>query len=51
MTVRAIEHIGLTMPDLEQGSTVELVTYPSAQAYESRTSLRRWRPETTEQES
>lgn len=26
------------------GSTVELVTYPSPQAYESRTSLRRWRP-------
>lgn len=26
------------------GSTVELVTYPSAQAYESRTSLHRWRP-------
>lgn len=30
------------------GSAVELVTYPSAQAYESRTSLRRWRPEITE---
>lgn len=26
------------------GSTVELVTYPSPQAYESRTALRRWRP-------
>ncbi|MGJ9403549.1 VOC family protein [Arthrobacter sp. KK5.5] len=26
------------------GSTVELVTYPSAQAYEARTPLRRWRP-------
>lgn len=26
------------------GSTVELVTYPSPQAYESRTSLRRWHP-------
>ncbi|MEE9095933.1 VOC family protein [Pseudarthrobacter phenanthrenivorans] len=26
------------------GSTVELVTYPSPQAYESRTPLRRWRP-------
>lgn len=26
------------------GSTVELVTYPSPQAYETRTSLRRWRP-------
>ena len=27
------------------GSTVELVTYPSPQAYEATTSLRRWRPE------
>jgi catechol 2,3-dioxygenase-like lactoylglutathione lyase family enzyme len=26
------------------GGTVELVTYPSPQAYESHTSLRRWRP-------
>lgn len=26
------------------GSTVELVTYPSPQAYESTTHLRRWRP-------
>jgi catechol 2,3-dioxygenase-like lactoylglutathione lyase family enzyme len=26
------------------GSTVELVTYPSPQAYEATTSLRRWRP-------
>jgi catechol 2,3-dioxygenase-like lactoylglutathione lyase family enzyme len=26
------------------GSTIELVTYPSPQAYESRTELRRWRP-------
>jgi catechol 2,3-dioxygenase-like lactoylglutathione lyase family enzyme len=26
------------------GSTVELVTYPSPQAYESRIPLRRWRP-------
>ncbi|MGY4494533.1 VOC family protein [Pseudomonas sp. TE3610] len=26
------------------GSTIELVTYPSAQAYEQRTALRRWRP-------
>jgi catechol 2,3-dioxygenase-like lactoylglutathione lyase family enzyme len=26
------------------GSTVELVTYPSAQAYEEGTQLRRWRP-------
>lgn len=26
------------------GSTVELVTYPSPQAYETTTSLRRWRP-------
>ncbi|MBN9112276.1 MAG: VOC family protein [Pseudonocardia sp.] len=37
------------------GSTVELVTYPSAQAYESGTALRRWRPapsaDHTEQES
>ncbi|GAA4783041.1 VOC family protein [Actinomycetospora chlora] len=37
------------------GSTVELVTYPSPQAYESTTSLRRWRPvagaDHTEQES
>ena len=29
------------------GSTIELVTYPSPQAYESRTELRRWRPPTT----
>ena len=27
------------------GSTVELVTYPSPQAYEATTDLRRWRPE------
>ncbi len=27
------------------GSTIELVTYPSAQAYESSTVRRRWRPE------
>ncbi|MEC3853699.1 VOC family protein [Paenarthrobacter ureafaciens] len=27
------------------GSTIELVTYPSPQAYESRTSRRRWRPD------
>lgn len=26
------------------GSTIELVTYPSPQAYEAGTSLRRWRP-------
>jgi len=26
------------------GSTVELATYPSAQAYEAGTRLRRWRP-------
>lgn len=26
------------------GSTIELVTYPSQQAYENRTQLRRWRP-------
>ncbi len=26
------------------GSTIELVTYPSPQAYEARTKLRRWRP-------
>jgi catechol 2,3-dioxygenase-like lactoylglutathione lyase family enzyme len=26
------------------GSTIELVTYPSAQAYERHTSARRWRP-------
>jgi catechol 2,3-dioxygenase-like lactoylglutathione lyase family enzyme len=26
------------------GSTIELVTYPSAQAYERTTALRRWRP-------
>lgn len=26
------------------GSTVELVSYPSPQAYEARTDLRRWRP-------
>ena len=26
------------------GSTIELVTYPSAQAYEGQTSSRRWRP-------
>jgi catechol 2,3-dioxygenase-like lactoylglutathione lyase family enzyme len=29
------------------GSTVELVTYPSPQAYESGTTLRRWRPPAT----
>jgi len=27
------------------GSTIELVTYPSPQAYEATTDLRRWRPE------
>jgi hypothetical protein len=26
------------------GSTVELVSYPSPQAYEARADLRRWRP-------
>lgn len=30
------------------GSTVELVTYPSPQAYEAGTELRRWRPPVTE---
>jgi catechol 2,3-dioxygenase-like lactoylglutathione lyase family enzyme len=30
------------------GSTIELVTYPSAQAYEHHTDLRRWRPGLTE---
>ncbi|WP_370184912.1 VOC family protein [Rhodococcus wratislaviensis] len=30
------------------GSTVELVTYPSPQAYEADTELRRWRPPVTE---
>jgi catechol 2,3-dioxygenase-like lactoylglutathione lyase family enzyme len=29
------------------GSTIELVTYPSAQAYERKTELRRWRPQPT----
>lgn len=29
------------------GSTIELVTYPSAQAYERHTGLRRWRPAKT----
>lgn len=29
------------------GSTIELVTYPSHQAYESSTHLRRWRPQPT----
>lgn len=29
------------------GSTVELVTYPTPQAYERRTDLRRWRPDAT----
>lgn len=29
------------------GSTIELVTYPSQQAYESHTRLRRWRPQRT----
>ena len=29
------------------GTTIELVTYPSPQAYESRTHLRRWRPPRT----
>lgn len=29
------------------GSTIELVTYPSYQAYEARTRLRRWRPSPT----
>ncbi|MDT7576073.1 MAG: hypothetical protein QOH17_2406 [Pseudonocardiales bacterium] len=33
------------------GSTVELVTYPSPQAYEATTPLRRWRPEPTREES
>jgi catechol 2,3-dioxygenase-like lactoylglutathione lyase family enzyme len=32
------------------GSTVELVTYPSPQAYEATTALRRWRPEPTNSE-
>jgi catechol 2,3-dioxygenase-like lactoylglutathione lyase family enzyme len=30
------------------GSTVELVTYPSPQAYEAGTQLRRWRPPSTD---
>jgi len=29
------------------GATIELVTYPSSQAYEVRTELRRWRPPST----
>jgi catechol 2,3-dioxygenase-like lactoylglutathione lyase family enzyme len=29
------------------GSTIELVTYPSSQAYERHTHLRRWRPDLT----
>lgn len=33
------------------GSTVELVTYPSPQAYEATTPRRRWRPDSTRQES
>lgn len=30
------------------GSTIELVTYPSAQAYQAHTPLRRWRPAATQ---
>lgn len=30
------------------GSTIELVTYPSAQAYQTHTPLRRWRPSVTQ---
>jgi catechol 2,3-dioxygenase-like lactoylglutathione lyase family enzyme len=30
------------------GSTIELVTYPAPQAYEGRTTLRRWRPKATD---
>lgn len=78
MTVRAIEHIGITVPDLEQatvffaeafesglgvpegatigairmlrlgeGPDLELVTYPSLQAYKAGTPLRRRRPPAT----